>query len=101
MRTDQSMRPFCDQFKQPSTYSKNSFGDCCAFCGEPELLTKPHPILKKAKHQVRRHSHLSVANFAKGWSNKMAEAFGRRLSLNEVHQYSCLFVFICGSMSYQ
>ncbi len=29
-----------------------------------------------------------------------AEAFGRRSSLKELHPYSCLFVFICGSSSF-
>ena len=39
------------RYRQDSK-SENSFCDFCAFCGDPTLLTKWLPIIKKAEHHV-------------------------------------------------
>ena len=44
---------------------KNTNCDFCAFCGEPALLTRSHPILRKAKHHVRRKNDLPRCEFCK------------------------------------
>jgi len=63
---DQGTPALCDQIRQtPSTDSENSFCAFCAFCGEPALLAKSHPILKKAEHHVHGQNDRPTANFAK------------------------------------
>ena len=49
---------------------------------------------------ARAPGWLSPLNVVDNRRHNIAEAFGRRSSLKELHPYSCLFVFIRGSSTF-